>query len=129
MMEADGRRAAGRVEASPERGRPAYAAAARPAPARPMRRVQIIYYLCRNGQLEHPHFMEIAQHPHQPLRLKGTKHYASSSRGGQCNQILVTHVGDVFLPVCSGGREDVMDRLTLLRGKGMPALFSWSCKR
>lgn len=22
-----------------------------------------------------------------------------------------------------------MDRLTLLRGKGMPALFSWSCKR
>lgn len=95
-MEAGGRRlAAGRVEASPERGRPAaYASAGRPAPARPMRRVQIIYYLCRNGQLEHPHFMELAQHPHQPLRLK-----------------------------------DVMDRLTLLRGKGMPALFSWSCKR
>ncbi|VAI08890.1 unnamed protein product [Triticum turgidum subsp. durum] len=38
--------------------------------------------------------MELAQHPHQPLRLK-----------------------------------DVMDKLTLLRGKGMPALFSWSCKR
>uniref|UniRef100_M8B2P0 SOSEKI DIX-like domain-containing protein n=1 Tax=Aegilops tauschii TaxID=37682 RepID=M8B2P0_AEGTA len=84
------------MEASPERGRPAYASAvtARSAPARPMRRVQIIYYLCRNGQLEHPHFMELAQHPHQPLRLK-----------------------------------DVMDKLTLLRGKGMPALFSWSCKR
>ncbi|EER92710.1 hypothetical protein SORBI_3001G473500 [Sorghum bicolor] len=93
---AGGRRpAVGRVEASPERGRPtAYALSARPAPARPMRKVQIIYYLCRNGQLEHPHFMELAQHPHQPLRLK-----------------------------------DVMDRLTLLRGKGMPALFSWSCKR
>jgi hypothetical protein len=59
----------GRVEASPERGRPAYAS--RPAPARPMRKVQIVYYLCRNGQLEHPHFMELAQHPHQPLRLKG----------------------------------------------------------
>ncbi|XP_066398847.1 protein SOSEKI 2-like [Miscanthus floridulus] len=85
----------GRAEASPERGRPTtYALSARPAPARPMRKVQIIYYLCRNGQLEHPHFMELAQHPHQPLRLK-----------------------------------DVMDRLTLLRGKGMPALFSWSCKR
>jgi hypothetical protein len=70
---AGGRRlAVGRVEASPERGRPAaYASAGRPAPARPMRRVQIIYYLCRNGQLEHPHFMELAQHPHQPLRLKG----------------------------------------------------------
>ncbi|EMS65512.1 hypothetical protein TRIUR3_24591 [Triticum urartu] len=59
-----------------------------------MRRVQIIYYLCRSGQLEHPHFMELAQFPPQPLRLK-----------------------------------DVMDKLTLLRGKGMPALFSWSCKR
>ncbi|KAJ1298414.1 hypothetical protein BS78_01G451300 [Paspalum vaginatum] len=94
---AEGRpsRALGRAaEASPERGRPTYAPAARPAPARPMRKVQIIYYLCRNGQLEHPHFMELAQHPHQPLRLK-----------------------------------DVTDRLTLLRGKGMPALFSWSCKR
>jgi len=48
-----------------------YELSARPAPARPMRKVQIIYYLCRNGQLEHPHFMELAQHPHQPLRLKG----------------------------------------------------------
>ncbi|GJN30549.1 hypothetical protein PR202_gb18862 [Eleusine coracana subsp. coracana] len=92
-MEAEGRRmGSGRVEASPERGRPVYASS-RPAPARPMRKVQIVYYLCRNGQLEHPHFMELAQHPHQPLRLK-----------------------------------DVTDRLTLLRGKGMPALFSWSCK-
>ncbi|XP_062216545.1 protein SOSEKI 2-like [Phragmites australis] len=91
---AEGRRPVGRVEASPERGRPAYASSVRPAPARPMRKVQIIYYLCRNGQLEHPHFMELAQHPHQPLRLK-----------------------------------DVTDRLTLLRGKGMAALFAWSCKR
>ncbi|KAF0911186.1 hypothetical protein E2562_007964 [Oryza meyeriana var. granulata] len=89
-----GRKVVGRAEESPERGRPAYAPPVRSAPARPMRKVQIIYYLCRNGQLEHPHFMELAQHPHQPLRLK-----------------------------------DVMDRLTLLRGKGMPALFSWSCKR
>lgn len=24
---------------------------------------------------------------------------------------------------------DVMDRLTVLRGKGMPLLYSWSCKR
>jgi len=68
----------GRAEASPERGRPTtYALSARPAPARPMRKVQIIYYLCRNGQLEHPHFMELAQHPHQPLRLKGTVLWSS----------------------------------------------------
>jgi hypothetical protein len=65
-MEAErGRMGSGRVEeANPERGRP--------APARPMRKVEIVYYLCRNGQLEHPHFMELARHPHQPLRLKGT---------------------------------------------------------
>lgn len=75
---AEGRRAVCRAaEASPERGRPTYAAAARPAPARPMRKVQIIYYLCRNGQLEHPHFMELAQHPHQPLRLKGKQFFFS----------------------------------------------------
>ncbi|KAJ4767620.1 UPSTREAM OF FLC protein (DUF966) [Rhynchospora pubera] len=58
------------------------------------RKVQIVYYLSRNGQLEHPHFMELPQFPNQQLRLK-----------------------------------DVMDRLTALRGKGMPSLYSWSCKR
>ncbi|XP_020258590.1 protein UPSTREAM OF FLC, partial [Asparagus officinalis] len=58
------------------------------------RRAQIVYYLCRNGQLEHPHFMELSQLPNQQLRLK-----------------------------------DVMERLTVLRGKGMPSLYSWSCKR
>ncbi|XP_020104161.1 protein UPSTREAM OF FLC-like [Ananas comosus] len=64
------------------------------ATTRPLKKVQIVYYLSRNGQLEHPHFMEIS-HPHsQQLRLK-----------------------------------DVLDKLTALRGKGMPSLFSWSCKR
>ncbi|CAA7395782.1 unnamed protein product [Spirodela intermedia] len=76
-------------ETSPDRAR-----AAPSAKPRPLRKVQIVYYLCRNGQLEHPHFMEVAHHSSQQLRLK-----------------------------------DVMDRLTFLRGKGMPSLFSWSCKR
>lgn len=58
------------------------------------RKVQVVYYLCRNGLLEHPHYMEVTHLAHQPLRLK-----------------------------------DVMDRLTVLRGKGMPSLYSWSCKR
>ncbi|KAL8476133.1 hypothetical protein ACS0TY_028698 [Phlomoides rotata] len=58
------------------------------------KKVQIVYYLCRNGHLEHPHFMEVTHLAHQHLRLK-----------------------------------DVMDRLTVLRGKGMPLLYSWSCKR
>ncbi|KAK1301689.1 hypothetical protein QJS10_CPB12g01228 [Acorus calamus] len=61
---------------------------------KPFRKVKIVYYLCRNGQLEHPHFIEVSHLPNQQLRLK-----------------------------------DVMDRLTILRGRGMPSLFSWSCKR
>ncbi|PSS36705.1 Protein UPSTREAM OF FLC like [Actinidia chinensis var. chinensis] len=58
------------------------------------RKVQVVYYLSRNGQLEHPHFMEVTHLAHQHLRLK-----------------------------------DVMERLTVLRGTGMPSLYSWSCKR
>ncbi|XP_062116307.1 protein SOSEKI 2 [Humulus lupulus] len=61
---------------------------------KPVKKVQIVYYLSRNGHLEHPHYMEVTHLADQPLRLR-----------------------------------DVMDRLTLLRGKGMPSLYSWSCKR
>lgn len=57
------------------------------------RQVQVVYYLSRNGQLEHPHFMELTlTSPH--LHLK-----------------------------------DVLQRLVSLRGKDMPSLYSWSCKR
>ncbi|KAL4332525.1 hypothetical protein GQ457_07G005610 [Hibiscus cannabinus] len=59
-----------------------------------IRKVQVVYYLTRNGQLEHPHYMEVTLLVNQPLRLR-----------------------------------DVMERLTALRGKGMPSLYSWSCKR
>ncbi|GAV88063.1 DUF966 domain-containing protein [Cephalotus follicularis] len=59
-----------------------------------IKRVQVVYYLTRNGQLEHPHYMEVTHFVNQPLRLK-----------------------------------DVMDQLTVLRGKGMPSLYSWSYKR
>ncbi|KAI3806374.1 hypothetical protein L1987_22275 [Smallanthus sonchifolius] len=58
------------------------------------RRLPVVYYLSRNGNLEHPHFIEV------PL---------SSSDG-------------LYL-------RDVIDRLDLLRGKGMAALYSWSSKR
>ncbi|XP_047966283.1 protein SOSEKI 2-like [Salvia hispanica] len=58
------------------------------------KKVQIVYYLSRNGHLEHPHYMEVTHLFHQQLRLK-----------------------------------DVIDRLTVLRGKAMPSLYSWSCKR
>ncbi|KAI3472943.1 hypothetical protein Pfo_031239 [Paulownia fortunei] len=78
-------------EMSPERGR----VCDQPRMMRPtFKKVQIVYYLSRNGHLEHPHYMEVTHLAHQQLRLK-----------------------------------DVMDRLTVLRGKGMPSLYSWSCKR
>lgn len=57
-------------------------------------KVAVVYYLCRNRQLEHPHFMEV------PL---------SSSDG-----LLL---------------RDVIDRLNVLRGRGMASMYSWSCKR
>ncbi|KAK7369377.1 hypothetical protein VNO80_11414 [Phaseolus coccineus] len=37
---------------------------------KPSRKVQVVYYLSRNGLLEHPHFMELTLLPNQPLRLK-----------------------------------------------------------
>ncbi|KAL4331867.1 hypothetical protein GQ457_07G033860 [Hibiscus cannabinus] len=58
------------------------------------RRVAVVYYLSRNGQLEQPHFMEVPLSSNHGLYLK-----------------------------------DVMNRLNLLRGKGMASLYSWSCKR
>ncbi|XP_010253296.1 PREDICTED: protein UPSTREAM OF FLC [Nelumbo nucifera] len=58
------------------------------------RKVPVVYYLSRNGHLEHPHFMEV------PL---------SSSEG-------------LYL-------RDVINRLNVLRGKGMPSMYSWSSKR
>lgn len=55
-------------EASPDRA--ARACQVQPK-VRPFRKVQVVYYLCRNGQLEQPHFMEVAHLPNQHLRLKG----------------------------------------------------------
>ncbi|XP_065029524.1 protein SOSEKI 3-like isoform X2 [Musa acuminata AAA Group] len=57
-------------------------------------KIPVVYYLCRNRHLEHPHFIEV------PL----------SSLDG------------LYL-------RDVINRLNMLRGKGMPAMYSWSCKR
>ncbi|KAJ7981062.1 Protein UPSTREAM OF FLC like [Quillaja saponaria] len=58
------------------------------------RKVPVIYYLCRNRQLEHPHFMEVSLSSPDGLYLR-----------------------------------DVIDRLNVLRGRGMASLYSWSCKR
>lgn len=57
-------------------------------------KVPVVYYLCRNRQLEHPHFIQV------PL----------SSPDG------------LYL-------RDVIERLNVLRGRGMASMYSWSCKR
>ncbi|GLU02405.1 hypothetical protein SLE2022_196570 [Rubroshorea leprosula] len=58
------------------------------------KKVPVVYYLCRNGQLEHPHFMEVSLSSNDGLYLR-----------------------------------DFINRLNLLRGKGMASLYSWSSKR
>lgn len=58
------------------------------------RKVPVVYYLSRNRQLEHPHFIEVS---------------VSSSEG-------------LYL-------RDVIDKLNVLRGRGMASIYSWSCKR
>ncbi|KAE8038994.1 hypothetical protein FH972_011448 [Carpinus fangiana] len=78
-------------EASPERTKVWTEPKLKPAEKRS---VPVVYYLSRNGQLEHPHFMEV------PL---------SSPEG-------------LYL-------RDVINRLNLLRGKGMASVYSWSSKR
>ncbi|KAL3818904.1 hypothetical protein ACJIZ3_004809 [Penstemon smallii] len=82
-------------ELSPEKGKISVNNASARVIMKPsFKKVQVVYYLSRNGHLEHPHYIEVVHLAHQPLRLK-----------------------------------DVTDRLTVLRGKGMPSLYSWSCKR
>ena len=38
---------------------------------KPLKNVQVVYYLTKNGQLKHPHYMEVTYLPNQSLHLKG----------------------------------------------------------
>ncbi|KAL2343031.1 hypothetical protein Fmac_004316 [Flemingia macrophylla] len=49
--------------------------------AKASRKVQVVYYLSRNGLLEHPHFMELSLLPNQPLRLKDVLDRLMALRG------------------------------------------------
>ncbi|KAK4430592.1 protein UPSTREAM OF FLC [Sesamum alatum] len=89
-MESNIEEGGGRRKMSPDRDRGTKMCMMRPT----FKKVQVVYYLSRNGHLDHPHYMELTHLAHQQLRLK-----------------------------------DVMERLAVLRGKGMPSLYSWSCKR
>ncbi|KAG1359613.1 protein UPSTREAM OF FLC [Cocos nucifera] len=58
------------------------------------RKISVVYYLCRNRHLDHPHFIEVPVFSSEGLYLR-----------------------------------DVINRLNVLRGKRMAAMYSWSCKR
>ncbi|KAK6933225.1 Protein SOSEKI [Dillenia turbinata] len=77
-------------ETSPERNK----IWVEPKPHNTHRTVPVVYYLSRNGHLDHPHLIEV------PL---------SSSHG-------------LYL-------KDVINKLSVLRGKIMPSMYSWSSKR
>ncbi|RRT40141.1 hypothetical protein B296_00046502 [Ensete ventricosum] len=65
-----GRRGGSSSEASPDRARLSYSQQQQQQQQRlvtPPRKVQVIYYLSRNGQLEHPHFIELPHLPNQQL--------------------------------------------------------------
>lgn len=84
-------------------------------------KVPVIYYLSRNRQLEHPHFMEVQLSSPNGLYLRGRKVRVFVIF------VLFLFVGCGFLrdSLCA----DVIDRLNALRGRGMTSLYSWSCKR
>lgn len=83
------------AQLSPERSK----VWAEPSPKHQIQRQQgakipVVYYLCKNRHLEHPHFIEVP----------------------------VSSPGGLYL-------KDVINRLVVLRGKRMPGIYSWSCKR
>ncbi|CAA7027160.1 unnamed protein product [Microthlaspi erraticum] len=45
------------------------------------RRLQVVYYLTRNGHLEHPHFIEVISPVNQPLRLRDVTNRLTVLRG------------------------------------------------
>ncbi|KAL5711021.1 hypothetical protein ACHQM5_021521 [Ranunculus cassubicifolius] len=45
------------------------------------KRVPVVYYLCRDGQLEHPHFMEVPISSNEGLHLKDVINRLNSLRG------------------------------------------------
>ncbi|KAL4352264.1 hypothetical protein GQ457_06G043480 [Hibiscus cannabinus] len=92
-----------------------------PKAVKPIRKVQVVYYLTRNGQLEHPHYMEVTHLLNQPLRLRGNNANPIWFNSTYPSVFACLFILSVF--------TDVMERLTALRGKGMPSLYSWSCKR
>lgn len=82
------------------------------------RKVAVVYYLCRNGLLEHPHFIEVPLSSPNGLYLKGKE----------------INILPSFLICFSNDNptvhfSDFINRLNFLRGKSIAAMYSWSSKR
>ena len=82
-----------------------------------------MYYLSRNGHLEHPHFMEVALSSPEGLYLRGTYVYRLRAHAW-CFVLFCTEPERPVTRVA-----DVIDRLDALRGKGMARMYSWASKR
>lgn len=65
-------------ELSPDRAKPSWI---EPKSKLMPRRVQVLYYLSRNGQLEHPHFMEVTLSSNEGLYLRDVKQRLNALRG------------------------------------------------
>lgn len=84
--------------------------------------VPVVYYLSRNGQLEHPHFMEVPLSSSDGLFLRGTPPLLFLHMQFQ-SIVLTMRISKLSL------FSDVMNRLNFLRGKGMATMYAWSSKR
>lgn len=89
------------------------------------RKVPVVYYLSRNGLLEHPHFMEVSLSSNEGLYLRG-KIETISNRNPFSFQFSSF---DLELVISFVNSSDVINRLNFLRGKGMSSMYSWSSKR
>ncbi|KVH88248.1 Protein of unknown function DUF966 [Cynara cardunculus var. scolymus] len=85
------------------------------------RKVQVVYYVSKNGQLEHPHIVEVTYLVHHQLRLKG-----SPISFHLFLLLILTFAFDFWILLLNN--IDVLERLSVLRGRGMPSLYSWMYK-
>lgn len=95
------------------------------------RKVPVVYYLSRNRQLEHPHFIEVPLSSPEGLYLRGNSEAGATfffpffpPPRPSSFPSLVFHLLRMRFVLA-----DVIDRLNVLRGRGMASMYSWSSKR
>lgn len=104
----------GRRPRTPERQRPA------------ARKVPVVYYLTRSRHLEHPHFVEVPLASPEGLYLRGQW---MRFRNCSFSTVSLSTCARLLMVIAFLGFADVINHLNTVRGKGMAAMYSWSCKR